>query len=356
MSVSPLLPSIIDVAWTTICNSRCSMYQFIENSSSTPVQELDKYHFDALRLAWSLGRLGLRRQFIVASTNNGSTFFEEPSLLADPELIEAMHVVAIKCKRYMKLRADLYNPHTQNNCLFMSAAYILRQHGIVMSQQEVRNRTAKLWLAGAECFGGRRRNLASLGCGQSPAATSTMPVGREHYTVVDERAIAYWYKTKASSDWRMLNDLSLFLRSNGIEVSPLATNATSSSCSTSFSRSSRDLRSSSCLPMCSTATLEMQLLAFQQFLAGGWLRRSSLCFSSLLLHYGGAGGKLRVSNVLRLDVPGRTQQFSGIQYQTAYCSAGQMHVGIGVAPPPLLLVIYLSGLDNTDAGLIISTI
>eukprot|EP00971_Amphidinium_carterae_P076141 1503932-Amphidinium_carterae.1 len=36
----------------------------------------------------------------------------------------------------------------------MCAANILRQHGIVMSQQEVRNRTAKLWLAGAECFSG----------------------------------------------------------------------------------------------------------------------------------------------------------------------------------------------------------
>eukprot|EP00971_Amphidinium_carterae_P075926 1500103-Amphidinium_carterae.1 len=73
-----------------------------------------------------------------------------------------MRVVTVKWKRYQKLRADLYNPRTQNHCLFMCAAYILRQHGIAMSQQQVRDRVAKLWLAGAECFGGSLHHWAAV--------------------------------------------------------------------------------------------------------------------------------------------------------------------------------------------------
>eukprot|EP00971_Amphidinium_carterae_P283081 5619868-Amphidinium_carterae.1 len=73
-----------------------------------------------------------------------------------------MRVVAIKWKRYQRLRADLYNPRTQNNCLFMCVSFVLRQHGITMSQQQVRDRTAKLWRAGASCFGGTLHHWAAV--------------------------------------------------------------------------------------------------------------------------------------------------------------------------------------------------
>eukprot|EP00971_Amphidinium_carterae_P172603 3421488-Amphidinium_carterae.1 len=61
-----------------------------------------------------------------------------------------------------------------------------------------------------------------------------------------------------------------------------------------------------------------------------------------VLHLGGT----RVSEVVRFDVPGRVQHFSGVQFQAKYYSAGHMHVGINAAPPPVPLIIYLSGLDN----------
>eukprot|EP00971_Amphidinium_carterae_P324910 6454919-Amphidinium_carterae.1 len=115
----------IDSAWTTI------------NSSW---QELDMYQFDATHLAWSLGRLGLHSRFIVAPASNGTTIQEDLSSVklgftfellylppfcvhprpevADPNFIEATRVVTIKWKKYQRLRADLYNPRTQNNCLF----------------------------------------------------------------------------------------------------------------------------------------------------------------------------------------------------------------------------------------------
>eukprot|EP00971_Amphidinium_carterae_P084739 1677144-Amphidinium_carterae.1 len=105
----------VDAAWTTVCDSRCSMHQFADHSSSSSLLELDIYQFDASRLAWTFGRLGLHRQFIVAFTNNGSTFFEEPSVvnlgvtfeflilphlcvrprleLANPECLESMRVL-----------------------------------------------------------------------------------------------------------------------------------------------------------------------------------------------------------------------------------------------------------------------
>eukprot|EP00971_Amphidinium_carterae_P131554 2605078-Amphidinium_carterae.1 len=44
----------------------------------------------------------------------------------------------------------------------MCMAFVLRQHGIDMSQQEVRNRTAKLWFAGAVCFGGTLHHWAAV--------------------------------------------------------------------------------------------------------------------------------------------------------------------------------------------------
>eukprot|EP00971_Amphidinium_carterae_P275178 5459941-Amphidinium_carterae.1 len=78
------------------------------------------YQFDASHLAWTIGRLGLHSRFIVAPASNGTTFLGEFSLvnlgitfdyffpphlcahprpeLADPNLIEAMRVVAIKWK------------------------------------------------------------------------------------------------------------------------------------------------------------------------------------------------------------------------------------------------------------------
>eukprot|EP00971_Amphidinium_carterae_P119031 2358036-Amphidinium_carterae.1 len=169
---------------------RCAIIDVLCTSSST-IQALSllrsliyMYQFDASLFAWSIGRLGLRSRLIVAFTNNGSTPLEElisvnlgvtfeflilphlcarPRLeLADPQSIEAMRVLAFKWKRYLKLKADSYNPRTQNHCLFMCAAYILRRHGIVMTQQQVRDRTAKLWLAGAECFGGSLHHWAAV--------------------------------------------------------------------------------------------------------------------------------------------------------------------------------------------------
>eukprot|EP00971_Amphidinium_carterae_P160426 3180085-Amphidinium_carterae.3 len=415
----------IDAVLTSVCDRICSVHQFTEQPSLSSSQELNIYYFDAVRLAGSFGRLGLHRQFIVALTNNGSSSFEDPTAVnvgdtfeflmlpylcvrpclevANPDLLESIRIVAIKWKRYLKLRADTYNPHTKNNCLFMCVAFILRQHGIFMSQQQVRNRSAKLWLAGATCFGGSLAHWATVsnlspesfiiqlrtnGWGSAADACIlanslqascyiydakgtllvSSPCSRcvfnmnfrlagEHYTVVDNKNIeiaqrhlssCYWYKTKTSSSWQRLRDLPSFLKSNGIAIPPLASVSRSPSCSSTSLRTVAASRSSSCYPTCFTASFEEQLMAFQQSLAGGWLRRSSRCSSNSFLHHGGAGGRLRVSNILRFYVPGVVQQFSGVRFQTAYVSAGLMHVGMGVAPPPVPLVIYLSGLDCTD--------
>eukprot|EP00971_Amphidinium_carterae_P337080 6473739-Amphidinium_carterae.1 len=162
----------IDSAWTTMCDLRCSLHHSLDEQVLPPRQEIDMYQFDAMHFAWTIGRLGLHSRFIVAPAGNGTTFLEDFSLgelgftfelplvphlrafprpdLANPDFIEAMRLVVIRWKKYQKLKADLYNPRTQNHCLFMCAAYILRQHGIAMSQQQVRDRVAKLWLAGAE--------------------------------------------------------------------------------------------------------------------------------------------------------------------------------------------------------------
>eukprot|EP00971_Amphidinium_carterae_P328631 6460613-Amphidinium_carterae.2 len=61
-----------------------------------------------------------------------------------------------------------------------------------------------------------------------------------------------------------------------------------------------------------------------------------------VLHLGGT----RVSEVIRFDVPDRVQHFSGVRSQAKYYSAGHIHVGINAAPPPVPLIIYMSGLDN----------
>eukprot|EP00971_Amphidinium_carterae_P046195 909388-Amphidinium_carterae.1 len=180
----------------------------------------------------------------------------------------------------------------------------------------------------------------------------------EHYTVVDDKNIevaqrhlssCYWYKTKPSSPWKMLCNLPLFMKSNGIEVPASARDSTLSSCSSTSLRTAGIPRSSSYYPTCSTASFEEQWIAIQQSLAGGWLRRSSLCSSSSLLHYGGAGGKLRVTNVLRFDVPGHTQQFSGVRFQTAYVTADRIDddrvekhfAKQGNAPSPYLVLFPL---------------
>eukprot|EP00971_Amphidinium_carterae_P176863 3506960-Amphidinium_carterae.1 len=145
-----------------MCDHRCSWHQILNEPSGPYWQEIDMYQFDATHFAWTIGRLGLHSRFIVAPAGNGTSFLEDYSLVelgftleffllphlsvyprpevADPNFIEAMRVVAIRWKKYRKLKADLYNPRTQNHCLFMCAAYILRQHGIAMSQQQVRDR------------------------------------------------------------------------------------------------------------------------------------------------------------------------------------------------------------------------
>eukprot|EP00971_Amphidinium_carterae_P045796 901058-Amphidinium_carterae.1 len=178
-----------------------------------------------------------------------------------------MRIVVIKWKRYLRLKADLYNPHTQNNCLFMCAAFILLQRGIVMSQQEVRNRTAKLWLAGAACFGGSLQHWAAIrqlspesfiaqlrttGWGSaadacilahslqascyiydykgdllvsSPCSRSlfsmNLRLAGEHYTVVDEANInmahrhlsaCYKYCSHTGQSWQYLTHLASLLR------------------------------------------------------------------------------------------------------------------------------------------------
>eukprot|EP00971_Amphidinium_carterae_P179333 3557213-Amphidinium_carterae.1 len=151
----------IDSVWTTMCDLRCSLHHSLDEQILPPWLEFDVYQFDAMHFAWTIGRLGLHSRFIVAPAGNGTTSLEDFSLvemgftfeflllphlcvfprpeLADPDFIEAMRVAAFRWKRYQKLKADLYNPRTQNqcyHCLFMCAAYILRQHGIVMSQQQ----------------------------------------------------------------------------------------------------------------------------------------------------------------------------------------------------------------------------
>eukprot|EP00971_Amphidinium_carterae_P046196 909388-Amphidinium_carterae.2 len=131
----------IDAVWTSVCDKTCLVHQFTEQPSINPSLNLNIYHFDAARLAGTFGRHGLHRQFIVAFTNNGSLSFEEPDVVnvgvtfeflmlpylcdrprlkfVNPEYLESMRVVVIKWKRYLKLSADMYNPHTKNNCLFM---------------------------------------------------------------------------------------------------------------------------------------------------------------------------------------------------------------------------------------------
>eukprot|EP00971_Amphidinium_carterae_P349396 6490997-Amphidinium_carterae.1 len=320
-----------DPDWTTMCDHRCSVHQIIYNSSSTLKQESDMYQFDASHLAWSLGRFGLYSRFIVAFTNNGSTSYEElpavdlgvifeflllPHLCArpclepaDPQSIEAMRVLAFKWKRYLKLKADLYNPRTQNHCLFMCAAYILRRHGIVMTQQQVRDRTAKLWLAGAECFGGSMHHwaavrqltstsfieqLRSTGWGSaadacifanslqascyiydhrgdllvsSPCSRSlfnmNFRLAGDHYTAVDDANIVcaqrhqfarYSFRSRPSQHWRLLTHLPSHLRACRSCDQPRAPR-TGSSCS---SRSS--------LPSCGGAMrAQTQVTPSRQF-------------------------------------------------------------------------------------------
>eukprot|EP00971_Amphidinium_carterae_P328741 6460784-Amphidinium_carterae.1 len=273
----------IDSAWTTMCDSRCSMHHH-DDSTPSSQREIDMYQFDAMHLAWTMGRTGLLSRFIVAPASNGTpsvafgtweelgftfehhflpVFNVQPRAeLADPNLIEAMRVVAIKWKKYQKLKADLYNPRTQNHCLFMCAAYILRQQGIAISQQQARDRVAKLWLAGAECFGGSLHHWASVrqmtpqdyldqlrstGWGSaadvcifansllvscyiydhngdllvsSPCSRSwfalNLRLAGDHYTVVDEANIVhgqrhlqarYWFRSPSTRHWRMLKHL-----------------------------------------------------------------------------------------------------------------------------------------------------
>eukprot|EP00971_Amphidinium_carterae_P217727 4322210-Amphidinium_carterae.1 len=253
-----------------------------------------------------------------------------------------MRVVAIKWKRYQRLRADLYNPRTHNNCLFMCASFVLRQHGIIMSQQQVRDRTAKLWRAGASCFGGTLHHwaavnqvspdtyitqLCSSGWGSaadacifanslqascyiydsrgslivsSPCSRSlfnmNFRLAGEHYTVVNEInieqaqrhvAACYWYRTRVSSSWRLLHHLPSYLRSHGVAVVPIGGDETSTSCSSSSLRSNFGSQTSTTQPTCSVALSEMRLLQFQQLCAGGWLRRSSLCSTHTLIYHGG---------------------------------------------------------------------
>eukprot|EP00971_Amphidinium_carterae_P031539 621106-Amphidinium_carterae.1 len=287
----------IDSVWTTMCEHRCSVHQLSEESSLTSEVEFDIYQFDAMHLAWSFGRLGVHSHFIVAPASNGITLVElvtwkemsftfelhflphlyaQPRAeLADPNFIEAMRVVAFRWKQYQKLRTDLYNPRTQNHCLFMCVAFILRQHGIAMSQQQVRDRVAKLWLAGAECFGGSMHHwaavrqmtpqvyldqLRSIGWGSaadvcifanslhascyiydhngdllvsSPCSRSlfamNLRLAGEHYTVVDEANIVhgqrhlhacYWFKSPSTRQWRLLKHLPSHLRACRLCVPP----------------------------------------------------------------------------------------------------------------------------------------
>eukprot|EP00971_Amphidinium_carterae_P348141 6490346-Amphidinium_carterae.1 len=304
------LATTIHPAWTTMCAFRCSVFQPFVDSPPPSRMEIDMYQFDAMHLAWSLGRLGLHSHFIVAPASNGTTPFEEDSTvklgftfdllflpclcahprpeLADPNFIEAMRVVAFRWKQYQKLRTDLYNPRTQNHCLFMCAAFILRQHGIAMSQQQVRDRVAKLWLAGAECFGGSLQHwaavrqmtpqvyldqLRSSGWGSaadacifanslhmscyiydhngellvsSPCSRSlfalNLRLAGDHYTVVDEKNIChgqrhlqarYWFRSPSTRQWRLLKHLPAFLRACRHYVPPQASRTGSSCPSTS---------------------------------------------------------------------------------------------------------------------------
>eukprot|EP00971_Amphidinium_carterae_P028048 552217-Amphidinium_carterae.2 len=171
----------------------------------------------------------------------------------------------------------------------MCIAYTLRQHGIVMTQQEVRNRT-KLWLAGAVCFGKTLHHWAAVsrltpdsfidqlrttGWGtavdacilanslqvscyiydaegtllvSSPCSRSlfnmNFRLAGEHYTVVDDTNIekaqryvssCYWYKTKVSSSWRLLTNLQSLLKRNGVIVPAAACNPIPSPFSSSSS-------------------------------------------------------------------------------------------------------------------------
>eukprot|EP00971_Amphidinium_carterae_P344938 6485635-Amphidinium_carterae.1 len=66
-----------------------------------------------------------------------------------------------------------------------------------------------------------------------------------------------------------------------------------------------------------------------------------------VLHLGGT----RVSEVIRFDIPATVQQYSGVKFQAKYHPAGHLHVGIDGPPPPVPLVIYLSGLDNHSSAI-----
>eukprot|EP00971_Amphidinium_carterae_P346089 6487349-Amphidinium_carterae.1 len=211
-----------------------------------------------------------------------------------------------------------------------------------MSQQQVRDRTAKLWRAGASCFGGTLHHwaavnqvspdayitqLCSSGWGSaadacifanslqascyiydsrgslivsSPCSRSlfnmNFRLAGEHYTVVNElyiehaqrhAAACYWYRSRASSSWRLLHHLPSYLRSHRVPVAPMSDNETSTTCSSSSSRSNLSSKVSTSSPTCSVALLEMRLLQFQQLCAGGWLRRSSLCSTHSLVYLGG---------------------------------------------------------------------
>eukprot|EP00971_Amphidinium_carterae_P198969 3948415-Amphidinium_carterae.2 len=173
-----------------------------------------------------------------------------------------MRVVAIKWKRYQRLRADLYNPRTQNNCLFMCASFVLRQHGIIMSQQQVRDRTAKLWRAGASCFGGTLH----------------------HWAAVNQVSPDTYITQLCSSGWDWLGSTTrLSTRSTLSKPNVRLLLATGIGHEFHLPGS----QTSTTYPTCSVALLEMRLLQFQQLCAGGWLRRSSLCSTHTLIYHGG---------------------------------------------------------------------
>eukprot|EP00971_Amphidinium_carterae_P189593 3763348-Amphidinium_carterae.2 len=383
--------------------SSCVGMQFKEQSRPSPPFELDIYQFDALRLAWTVGRLGLHRHFIVAFTNNGMLPIEEPSSvnlgvtfefltlpflcvrprleMADPQGIEAMRIVVIKWKRYLTLRVDTFNPHTKNNCLFMSVAFVLRQRGIFMSQQELRNRTAKLWSAGAECFSGSLAHWAAVSqmtndCYITRLRTNGWGSAADACILANSlQASCYIYNAngalivaspcspaapESTTPWWMTRTLRLLNEicnlAIGIKRSPLLLVFLEKVAPSSFfleEQGYRVPRSSLCRSLCSTSSIEAHWMDFQLFLAGGWLKRSSLCASTSFLHQGGAGSgssdalsgtdQTKVSHVLRFDAPRALQQFSGVRYHAEYISAGSANTELLPNQPPLPLVITSVG-------------